>query len=174
MKKIILAILTLALVFASSTVAFAADNSDLLPAASAEYSETIFPQQQCFLIGPPIATRSTSVPTKYWNLSKKDYSADLQIVGRDWLYTNYYYHPNGDGIINVDYNVVADKSTTTLYIGLYDLTQAKLVVEFTVSNVRTSGKKGSMYFYNLVPSHNYAVCFRAHPSSLHGSAVISH
>ena len=36
----------------------------------------------------------------------------------------------------------ADTRTTTFYIGLYDLTQDKLVVEFTVNDVRTSGKTG--------------------------------
>lgn len=175
MKRIIIAILTLAFIFTSSTVAFAAEHSRVLPeAASAEISETLFSNNGTISASFSEETRSTSLPTKFWSLPKTNYSADLQIVGRNWLYTNYYYHPNGDGEIYVYYDVRADKSTTVLYIGLYDLTKGKLVVEFVVDDVRTSGKTGGMYFYNLIQSHNYAVCFRAHPSSLHGSAVICH
>ena len=149
MKKLISTILTLALIFAVNTTAFASEANKVLPDA--------------VRIGSSEETRSTSLPTSYWSLAQKSYTADLQVVGKHWLYTNYYYHPNGDGKIYVDYSVRADTSTTTFYIGLYDLTQDKLVVEFTVNDVRTSGKTGSMNFYNLV-----------HPSSLNGSAVIKH
>ena len=175
MKKLISIILTLALIFAVNTTAFASEEYKALPAAeSAESTEVFLGNIDAVLIGSSEETRSTSLPTSYWSLAQKSYTADLQVVGKNWLYTNYYYHPNGDGKIYVDYDVRAKTSTTTLYIGLYDLTLDKLVVTFTVSDVRTSGKTGSMYFYNLVQSHNYAVCFKAHPSALTGSAVIKH
>lgn len=175
MKKLISTILALVLIFTASTTAFASEADRALPAAeSVESTGVFFGNTDAVLIGSSEETRSTSLPTSYWSLAKNNYTADLQVVGKNWLYTNYYYHPNGDGKIYVDYNIRADTSTTTFYIGLYDLTQDKLVVEFTVDDVRTSGKTGSMNFYNLVQSHNYAVCFRAHPSSLNGSAVIRH
>lgn len=175
MKKLISTILTLALIFAVNTTAFASEANKALPAAeSVETTEVFFGNTDAVRIGSSEETRSTSLPTSYWSLAQKSYTADLQVVGKHWLYTNYYYHPNGDGKIYVDYSVRADTRTTTFYIGLYDLTQDILVVEFTVNDVRTSGKTGSMNFYNLVQSHNYAVCFRAHPSSLNGSAVIKH
>lgn len=175
MKKLISTILALVLIFTASTTAFASEEDRALPAAeSVESTGVFFGNTDTVLIASSEETRSTSLPTSYWSLAKNNYTADLQVVGKNWLYTNYYYHPNGDGKIYVDYNVRADTSTTTFYIGLYDLTQDKLVVEFTVDDVRTSGKTGSMNFYNLVQSHNYAVCFRAHPSSLNGSAVIRH
>lgn len=175
MKKLISIILSLVLIFAASTTAFASEDDKALPAAeSVESTGVFFGNNDAVLIGSSEETRSTSLPTSYWSLAKNNYTADLQVVGKNWLYTNYYYHPNGDGKIYVDYNVRAKTSTTTLYIGLYDLTLDKLVVTFTVSDVSTSGKTGSMNFYNLVQSHNYAVCFKAHPSALNGSAVIRH
>ena len=174
-KKLISTILALLLIFTASTTAFASEADRAFPAAeSVESTGVFFGNTDAVLIGSSEETRSTSLPTSYWSLAKNNYTADLQVVGKNWLYTNYYYHPNGDGKIYVDYNIRADTSTTTFYIGLYDLTQDELVVEFTVDDVRTSGKTGSMNFYNLVQSHNYAVCFRAHPSSLNGSAVIRH
>lgn len=175
MKKLLSIMLALALVFPMGTIAFAAEENQMIPSASSLDNTGIFFEGGEFARIQHLAgTRSTSVPDSYWNLAENNYSADLQIVGKSWLYTNYYYHPNGSGRIYVDYNVTADTSTTTLYIGLYDLTKAKLVVEHVVNDVRTTGKTGSMYFYNLTPSHNYAVCFRAHPSSLNGSATIKH
>lgn len=126
------------------------------------------------LSGSTMQTRGTSLPSSEWKLSEESYDADLKVVGKAWLYTNYYFYPNGEGKINVSYNVTADTSTTDLYIGLYDLTKRELVVEHGPVEVRTTGKDYSVGFYNLVPSHKYAVCFRAHPSSLTGSATIYH
>lgn len=136
MKKLISTILTLALIFAVNTTAFASEANKALPAAeSVETTEVFFGNTDAVRIGSSEETRSTSLPTSYWSLAQKSYTADLQVVGKHWLYTNYYYHPNGDGKIYVDYSVRADTRTTTFYIGLYDLTQDKLVVEFTVKRL---------------------------------------
>lgn len=175
MKKILCIVLILALLCGLNVTAFAMDISNGMPAASSlEACHTTFANTEFIRFDDTVQTRNTSLPTISWSLAENDYSANLQIVGKSWLYTNYYFRPNGDGRIYVDYNVTADSSTTSLYIGLYDLTKDKLVVEHTAIEVRTTGKSGTMYFYNLVQSHDYAVCFRAHPSSLNGSAVIRH
>lgn len=175
MKKALCTILTLVLICGLNVTAFAMDVSSGMTAAASFESPNMFVANTNSIRFDGITqTRSTSLPTQSWSLAGNNYSADLQIVGKSWLYTNYYFHPNGDGRIYVDYSATADSSTTSLYIGLYDLTKDTLVVEHTAIEVRTTGKTGSMYFYNLVPSHDYAVCFRAHPSSLNGSAVIRH
>lgn len=171
MKKILSIVMALLLLLSMSVNAFAAE--ELEPgAASCEYNTIV--GEAGFVLNGNNLTRETTLPTSYYSLAEKDYPADLQVVGKSWLYTNKYYHPNGNGRIYVDYDVTADTQTTYLYIGLYDLTKDELVVEFDAIEVRTTGKTGSMYFYNLTQSHNYAVCFRAHPASLNGSAVIRH
>ncbi len=175
MKKLIATVLTLALIFAVSTTAFAAEEEEALPAAKlAEVTEVIFGDCDDVLVGSSKDTRETTLPTSYWSLAQNSYKANLQVVGKSWLYTNYYYHPNGDGKIFVNYDVKAKEGTTTLYIGLYDLVQNELVVVFPVDGIEEGGTTGSMYFYNLVQSHNYAVCFRAHPTALNGKAEIKH
>lgn len=119
MKKLISTILTLALIFAVNTTAFASEANKALPAAeSVETTEVFFGNTDAVRIGSSEETRSTSLPTSYWSLAQRSYTADLQVVGKHWLYTNYYYHPNGDGKIYVDYSVRADTSTTTFYICL--------------------------------------------------------
>lgn len=94
MKKLISTILTLALIFAVNTTAFASEEYKALPAAeSVESTEVFLGNIDAVLIGSSEETRSTSLPTSYWSLAKKSYTADLQVVGKNWLYTNYYYHP---------------------------------------------------------------------------------
>ena len=100
MKKLISTILTLALIFAVNTTAFASEANKALPAAeSVETTEVFFGNTDAVCIGSSEEMRSTSLPTSYWSLARKSYTADLQVVGKHWLYTNYYYHPNGDGKI---------------------------------------------------------------------------
>ena len=102
MKKLISTILTLALIFAVNTTAFASEANKALPVAeSVETTEVFFGNTDAVRIGSSEETRSTSLPTSYWSLAQKSYTADLQVVGKHWLYTNYYYHPNGDGKITV-------------------------------------------------------------------------
>ena len=170
MKKFLSIVIATLLLFSVSVSTFAAESEP----GSASCECVDITDEADFVLNGNIIARSTSLPTTYHKLAGKNYSADLQVVGKSWLYTNKYYHPNGDGKIYVDYDVTADTQTTIFYIGLYDLTNDKLVVEFDAGEVRTSGKDGSMYFYNLTQSHNYAVCFRAHPASLNGRAVIRH
>lgn len=171
MKKTIGIILTLLMMLTMTTTAFAADKQ--VPGGATCEPLSSFDEDGELLVGNNM-TRSLELPTTSFNLAEENYTADLQIVGKHWLYTNKYFHPNGESEIHVDYNVTADKSTTYLYIGLYDLTKNELVVESEALEVRTTGKTGGYYFYNLTNSHNYAICFRADPSSLNGSAVIRH
>ena len=173
-EKTISIMLTIALLFAIGTTAFAFDD-DVPSVSPCEPDKSISANPNRVSDGNLVSFRSTSLPTQYWNLARNDYNADLKLVGKSWLYTNVYYYPNGDGKIFVSYDVSADVSTTYLYVGLYDLTQGELVVETSWDiEVRTTGTSGGLNFYNLIQSHKYAVCFRAHPSSLNGSAIISH
>ena len=66
---------------------------------------------------------STSKSNKFWNLSKKNYTADCQLVGPSWLYTNYYFKPNSKGIIYVrgEYYSMTGRPVNGL-ICAYDMT----------------------------------------------------
>ena len=83
MKKLISTILTLALIFAVNTTAFASEANKALPAAeSVETTEVFFGNTDAVRIGSSEETRSTSLPTSYWSLAQKSYTADLQVVGK--------------------------------------------------------------------------------------------
>ena len=80
MKKLISTILTLALIFAVNTTAFASEANKALPAAeSVETTEVFFGNTDAVRIGSSEETRSTSLPTSYWSLAQKSYTADLQV-----------------------------------------------------------------------------------------------
>lgn len=66
MKKLISTILTLALIFAVNTTAFASEANKALPAAeSVETTEVFFGNTDAVRIGSSEETRSTSLPTSY-------------------------------------------------------------------------------------------------------------
>lgn len=174
MKRILAMVMAVIMIFSVQLPVHAAEVELVPGSAFVDGAHIGFETPDAILIGSDVQTRSTDLPTASFSLAADDYDADLQIVGKNWLYTNKYFRPNGDGRIYVSYDVTADNTTTYLYIGLYDLTKDELVVEHTAIEVRTTGKTGVMYFYNLTISHNYAVCFRAHPDSLNGSATIYH
>lgn len=168
--RTISSILVIVMLFSMNSPVFASDSQVPL---SADYNLQLS-NNEGELLQEKNVSRSRELPTNYHNLAEDDYDVDLQLVGRDRLYTNVYYHPNGNGKIYVDYDVEANEETTNLYIGLYDLTEDARTVEHTPIEVSTTGKTGTMYFYNLTPSHSYAIYFRAHPSALNGSAIIRH
>ena len=75
MKKLISTILTLALIFAVNTTAFASEANKALPAAeSVETTEVFFGNTDAVRIGSSEETRSTSLPTSYWSLAQKSYT----------------------------------------------------------------------------------------------------
>ncbi len=123
---------------------------------------------------PKYQTRSLDLPTEYYDLSENDYNATLSVVGKNKLYTNRWFYSNGDGRIYVDYSVKSSSGSSNLYIGLYNATKHKHVVEYDAISVGTNNKNGRMYFYGLNPAHKYVIYFRAHPKSISGSATISH
>lgn len=115
---------------------------------------------------------SLSVPTVPWDLeNKNNYDANLQVVGKAWLYTNYYFYPNGDGKLYVDYDLVAE-SNTVVQLGIYDISQSKIVATWLTSEFGTEGLSGSMYWYNLTPSHGYAIAFRSTEATVSGNAEV--
>lgn len=122
-------------------------------------------------------TRSLSIPTTLWNLSKNDYSATLEKVGRSMLYTNYYFKPNSNGTIYVDYDVVA-QGAATFRIGVYNIDTAAVVASNDIE-VNAKGKKGTATFSSLKTSTNYAIFFMSVYDGwsvvyLSGSAKIYH
>jgi len=108
-------------------------------------------------LGGPV-TRSTTPPSGYWNLGGGYYSADLQLVGPAWLYTNYYFSPNANGIINVYYSYRSRTGAPTkLRIGAYDMSQRRIVATWTSEHL--SKDTSSMHFYNLSKTTKYAIAF---------------
>jgi hypothetical protein len=182
-KSILSAVLAVIVVFTMFPMAVYADSqidSATLGATEAPTITAPETQYDAYLIGSSALTRSTRVPTNYWNLASQSYSADLQQVtnvGR--LYTNYYFYSNSNSSskIYVDYSVSASGGSSNMTIGCYDITTGGVAATYLVSSIgTTSFKTGSMYFYGLNTSHKYAVYFQASANnvSVHGSATIKH
>lgn len=101
--------------------------------------------------------RSLSIPTTYWNLGSQKYSATLEMVGRSMLYTNYYFKPNSNGVLYVDYDVVA-QGAATFRIGAYNIDTGNVVASSDLQ-VTGYGKEGTVTFSSLDTDSNYAVFF---------------
>lgn len=135
------------------------------------------------LVGSPDSTSlcELSKPTTFYNLSKKYYKASMQCIGTSWLYTNYYFKPNSNKKINVNYSLYSTKgSATNVIIGIFDLSNnSKLISKRTISNIYGSGKSGSFSFTGLNKSHKYTVAFCVSSGgwsvkNAYGSAKIYH
>lgn len=177
MKKIISTVLSCVMLFSVNTTAFAADDASpsTEPSSNIVYSEPLVYDD--YLNGN---MRSTSKPTKFYDLLKSDYNANLELVGEDWLYTNYYFYGNSEGELHVTYTVYSNTGRAAkLKIGLYDLDDKRMETSWTSSGSTLAGITESFYFYNLDKTHKYAVAFTSVYDGLtheylHGSAVISH
>jgi hypothetical protein len=103
---------------------------------------------------------STSKPNKFGNLSKKNYTADCQLVGPSWLYTNYYFKPNSKGIIYVrgEYYSMTGRPVNGL-ICAYDLTDQKIKSTQKLNKNKLTKTKINTTFKGLIKKHNYAIAF---------------
>lgn len=156
MKKVFSFILSICLIFSLAATTLAAE-VDQLPGATnnnSHFNGEI--SEEVVLNG---LMRSTSPPTSSHDLGAGAYYADLEWVQASWLYTNKYFKPNSDGEINVDYDVATDGTWGYMRIGLYDMTTQEIVVTWDTDDFGIDGISGSMYFYNLDTSKNYAVAF---------------
>lgn len=174
MKKIICIILSFLLILSISVTAFAAESSTLEAQININNLTTDFND---YLNGN---MRSTSIPTKFYDLSKSDYNASLVEVRVSWLYTNYYFYSNSSGNLKVTYTIYSDTGRPTqMSVGLYDLDDKRMETTWTSSGSTLSGITESFYFINLDTTHRYAVAFTAvydgfSYDSIHGSAIIEH
>lgn len=177
MKKIISLMLALTVMFSMGSTVLAVERAS----TSVEYAQPITYSAQLayddYLNGN---LKSTSIPQELYDLSKKNYTANLQTVGIYWLYTNYYFYGNKDGKLNVTYTIYSDTGRlTSMEVGLYDLDDKRMETTWLSSAAPTTGITESFQFKNLDPTHRYAVAFKAVPESfthdtVHGSAIISH
>ncbi len=122
-------------------------------------------------------SRSLSKPTKYWNLNSSSYRASLELVSTSWLYTNYYFHCNSSGKINIEGKVYSDTGRPTqMKIGVYSLTTNRFVKYYTVESC-LQGTYFVHSFTGLSTTSNYAIAFIAvydgfSNDSVHGWAEI--
>ncbi|WP_459999078.1 hypothetical protein [Paradesulfitobacterium aromaticivorans] len=78
------------------------------------------------------ALRSTSKPTEFWDLEEDGiYHATLSTVGVSWLYANFYFSPNDDGRIYVDFDDLDPKTKERAEAGhaVSELTSIVVIVK---------------------------------------------
>ena len=103
--------------------------------------------------------RSTSKPSRYWNLNSSAYSGNLVEVRVSWLYTNYYFSPNNNGVIFLDYNIKPlNVSGTKMQIGLYNKSTNSFDKYYTSAGAPTSA---CLRVSGLNKNQHYAFAFKA-------------
>lgn len=111
------------------------------------------------LSGSDVSLFSTSVPTLYWDLSSSPYNGNLDVIRVNWVYTNYYFAPNSNGELNLDYNISpVNISGTKMQIGLYNFSTRKFVSYYTTEGAPTAQ---CLTFRNLNTQQHYAFAFVA-------------
>lgn len=178
MKKILMVVLMSAMLLSASVTTYAAEaaSTSMLPVDSEVTSEA----KVSFKDNLNGNTRSTSIPTSFFDLGMRDYEATLEYVNLNWLYTNYYFAPNPDGEIHVEYTIYSNTGRPTpMAIGLYNMDNEEMEVEWVTESATRDGITGSMYFYDLDPAYRYAIAFTAvwdgfSHDAVSGTATISH
>lgn len=119
MKKIIAMFLIIAMVFTGNVSVNAKEfNDNYIEDENIEIREITKGSAPSKFFSNPVdvlnsSLRSTSVPTRYWNLASSAYTGNLVEVRVNWLYTNYYFAPNSSGILYLDYNIRPVNTTGT-------------------------------------------------------------
>ena len=80
-------------------------------------------------------------------------------VGTGRLYTNYYFKPNSSGEIYAYFDVTA-YGAAVFRVGIYDMSANQSVASLEY-DVNSLGKTGTVRFYNLSTSTNYAVYYQS-------------
>ena len=71
---------------------------------------------------------SKTYPTKYWNLTNNPYTGNLIEVRANQLYTNYYFAPNSNVVMYLDYNIKPyNTEETRMNIGVYNISNGKFL-----------------------------------------------
>lgn len=178
-KKVISICISASMMVTLAATTVSAETNDLSP--SVEFVDSItYNEPSVYNDHLNGNMRSLSLPTAFHDLSEYDYWATLDEVKLHWLYTNYYFKPNDDSEIYVQYTIYSDTGRPTqMKIGMYDLDTEKMVVTWTSKESTLDGVTGSVRFYNLNKDHRYAVAFTAvydgmSHDSVHGNAEVSH
>jgi hypothetical protein len=121
--------------------------------------------------------RSQSKPTVFWDLSSSSYTANLQEIRKNLVYTNYYFSPNSSGQLNLDYNITGIETTgTKMRISVYNKSTDTIVSEYITAGAPTAQ---CMTFGGLNTSQHYAFAFSTVRQGLAykgvtGTAVVYH
>lgn len=113
-------------------------------------------------------------PTEYWSLSEESYTAEFEVLGSGALFTNYYFRPNGEGEIHIDYQLATETGTTTVEVGCIDMDKNDVVSTFKTGAFGTSGVYSGIRFSGLTISHKYCFVFKSNDQVVTGTALIYH
>ena len=120
-KKIILPLLIFSLITFIGNANVSAKKITITESGNDSAPSSFYKNPSDVLDSNAIKLDSLSVPTKYWNLSFSAYTGNLVSVGKNWLYTNYYFSSNNNGTIYLDYNIQSVNSNgVKTRIGLYN------------------------------------------------------
>lgn len=178
-KKLLSLVLVGVMAVCMGTTVFAAEAPNNIPTATKQIITNGTQKSIGISDSINIVPQSTSLPTKYWNLANgNSYGATLTEVRVSWLYTNYFFHANSNGKLNIDYTIYSDTGRgTQMKVGVYDLTQGKFVTTFTSGESSLKGLSESWVVSGLSKTDKYAVAFVAvfdgmSRDSVHGTATI--
>lgn len=113
--------------------------------------------------------REKNIPTQYCDLNSSQYNGNLIEVRSSLLYTNYYFSPNTNGELKIDYWISPiNTSGTKMIIKLYNISTRKFVETYTTSGAPTGA---CVTFRGLNKSQHYAFAFQAIRDPLAYNAV---
>lgn len=173
-SKIMAMLLILSVVFSSfpKVNAMQIDNSTSTENVTVEVSEGNRAQKEFFENPSDVLNGhlyEVTKPTKFWDLSSKDYNGNLVEVRASWLYTNYYFSPNSRGELNIDYWITpVNASGTKMTISVYNISTGKFVTSYTTAGSPTGA---CVTFRGLNTNQHYAFAFQAVRDPLAYNAV---
>ncbi len=157
MKKIILPLLIFSLITFIGTPNVSAKEITITESGNGSAPSSFYKNPSDVLDSNAIKLDSLSVPTKYWNLSSSAYTGNLVSVGKNWLYTNYYFSSNNNGIIYLDYNIQSVNSNgVKTRIGLYNKSTGRFDKQYTTAGAPTGA---CLTVAGLNTNQHYAFAF---------------
>lgn len=168
MKKVLLTLLTVSIIGFDANSIFGDEldgeivnnNIKIEPISTSHFSQDFFDNPTDTLNG---MLCSPNKPTSFFNLKNGLYTVNLVKASYDWLYTNYYFYPNSNGVIFLDYDLhLLNLWPTKMQIGVYDIDTKKIVQTFIQLGISISS---CLMITNLNTSHRYAIAFRTYDRS---------